>query len=193
MNLNEGKMASRKIAENAKHLLKKLGLTSNQTVLDFGCGQGTYTIPAAQIVKPNGVIIAIDESNESLKKLNEKATKNNISNIKVLNSIENLYHITYKNEMDAILAFDVLHFLKKTKRTEIYEKFHYFLTQNGKIIIHPKHTKHDYPMWHFSNLTIPEFIEEVEDISFQLIKKETMMLLHDEKIQKGTILIFKKK
>lgn len=186
-------MTTKRTVENAKHLLKKLGLNSNQTVLDFGCGHGTYTIPAAEIVKPNGVIIAIDESNESLKKLNEKAKKNNISNIKVLNSIKNLSKITYKNELDAILAFDVLHFLKKTKRTKIYEKFHYFLTQDGKIIIHPKHTKHDYPMWHFSKLSIPEFIEEVEDISFQLIKKETMMLIHDEKIQKGTILIFKKK
>jgi ubiquinone/menaquinone biosynthesis C-methylase UbiE len=43
----------------AEKILKRLGLTSScQNVVDFGCGYGTFTIPAARIV--SGVVYALD-------------------------------------------------------------------------------------------------------------------------------------
>ena len=35
--------------ERCKEILKRVGIEKGQTVLDFGCGGGNYTIPAAKI------------------------------------------------------------------------------------------------------------------------------------------------
>jgi ubiquinone/menaquinone biosynthesis C-methylase UbiE len=35
---------------NPKKVLEKVGVREGQTVLDFGCGPGSYTIPAAKLV-----------------------------------------------------------------------------------------------------------------------------------------------
>jgi cyclopropane fatty-acyl-phospholipid synthase-like methyltransferase len=39
-------------------LLKKVGIWPGDLVLDFGCGRGCYTIPAAGIVGKRGVVYA---------------------------------------------------------------------------------------------------------------------------------------
>ena len=40
----------------AMELLKAVGIKKGQTVLDFGCGEGNYTIPAAKLVKNEGKV-----------------------------------------------------------------------------------------------------------------------------------------
>ena len=40
--------------------LLAMGLVAGQTVLDYGCGIGSYTIPAARIVGTAGVVHALD-------------------------------------------------------------------------------------------------------------------------------------
>jgi len=36
--------------------LKDIGMTGNQSILDFGCGLGNYTIPAAVVVRRMGKV-----------------------------------------------------------------------------------------------------------------------------------------
>ena len=52
--------------------LKKIGLNTDQSVLDFGTGIGHYSIPAAYIVGNNGVVYAIDKDKEKLDQLRQK-------------------------------------------------------------------------------------------------------------------------
>lgn len=42
--------------------LQRIGIKSAQSVLDFGCGSGTYTIPVAKIVGEQGKV-SCDERN----------------------------------------------------------------------------------------------------------------------------------
>jgi SAM-dependent methyltransferase len=61
-------------------ILGKLGLTSNcRNVVDFGCGYGTFTIPAARIA--SGVVYALDIEPEMLETTRRKAEAACLRNI----------------------------------------------------------------------------------------------------------------
>ena len=47
-------------------LLKDVGIKAGQVVLDFGCGSGTYTVPAARTVGDKGKVYALDKDSKVL-------------------------------------------------------------------------------------------------------------------------------
>ena len=55
--------------------LQQIGIRRGQTVLDFGCGCGTYTIPATRIVGEQGRVYALDKDEEALDELMQKANE----------------------------------------------------------------------------------------------------------------------
>src|SRR3989304_405520 len=62
-----------------REILHKLGLPTSGEVVDFGCGYGTFTIPAAQI--PSGTIYALDIDPEMVAATKDKTT--GLSNVRV--------------------------------------------------------------------------------------------------------------
>jgi SAM-dependent methyltransferase len=63
-------------------VLKELGLTSaSRSVVDFGCGYGTFTIPAARI--GSGTVYALDIEPEMVEMTRCKAEKACLSNVEV--------------------------------------------------------------------------------------------------------------
>lgn len=66
-----------------KQILAKLGLTSVcRDVVDFGCGYGTFTIPAASIVR--GTVFAFDIEPEMTESTSLKAREAGLTNILVI-------------------------------------------------------------------------------------------------------------
>src|SRR5271157_751706 len=63
-------------------ILTKVGLKPGMTIVDIGCGQGYFAIPAAKLVGKNGKVYGIDIDEEALGVLNEKAAKEGLKNIK---------------------------------------------------------------------------------------------------------------
>ena len=60
--------------------LRLLGLRENTLdVVDFGCGYGTFTIPAARMAREKA--FAIDIEPEMIKIVEEKAKRNNLDNV----------------------------------------------------------------------------------------------------------------
>ncbi len=81
---NKDKLISEERREifKPKKLLKFVGLKEGMTVFDVGCGNGFFTLPAAEIVGDNGNIFGFDLSQEMLNDLKSRVEKNNINNIK---------------------------------------------------------------------------------------------------------------
>jgi len=52
--------------------LRKIGIKSGQSVLDFGCRVGHYTIPAAKAVGSTGIVYSVDKEQEALNELQQK-------------------------------------------------------------------------------------------------------------------------
>ena len=61
------------LESRALEVLKRIGIRRGQTVLDFGCGYGAYTIPVAKIVGEQGRAYALDKDKEALDALIQKA------------------------------------------------------------------------------------------------------------------------
>jgi ubiquinone/menaquinone biosynthesis C-methylase UbiE len=62
--------------------LAKLGLTKScRDVVDFGCGYGTFTIPAARIIR--GTVHALDIEAEMVKATARKAKASGLNNVRV--------------------------------------------------------------------------------------------------------------
>ena len=64
-------------------ILKTLGLDNGiRDAVDFGCGYGTFTIPAARLVK--GKVYALDIEQEMVKITKEKALESNLKNVEAM-------------------------------------------------------------------------------------------------------------
>jgi len=59
--------------KQGEDVLRRIGITEGQKVLDFGCGSGNYTIPIAKIVGDEGTVYALDKNSYSLNELMQRA------------------------------------------------------------------------------------------------------------------------
>ena len=66
--------------ENILNLLGVNSLTGN--IVDFGCGYGTFSIPAARRTK--GIVYAIDIEEEMTQRAQENASKKGLENVSVI-------------------------------------------------------------------------------------------------------------
>jgi ubiquinone/menaquinone biosynthesis C-methylase UbiE len=74
-------MTIRKEFRNIEEEISLAGINEGDYILDFGCGLGFNSIPAAQKVKGQGKVFALDSSPQSIKILKTKAVKNKLENI----------------------------------------------------------------------------------------------------------------
>jgi ubiquinone/menaquinone biosynthesis C-methylase UbiE len=56
-------------------MLLEIGINEGQSVLDFGCGSGTYSLPAAKLVGKKGRIYSVDVNQGTLDNLSRKAER----------------------------------------------------------------------------------------------------------------------
>ena len=90
-------------------VLERIGIMRGQTVLDFGCGYGAYTIPVARIVDAQGRVYALDKDKEALDGLMQKAESAGLKNIERMETSGELEIELADESVDAVLLFDVFH------------------------------------------------------------------------------------
>ena len=119
---------------DAQKILATLGL-NDQTfdVAEFGCGYGTFTIPAAKIIK--GTIYALDIEPEMIHITNEKTKKYGLDNVKtILQDFMTQGSGLPKESVDYAMLFNILHL--ETPVVLLAEAYR-ILKNEGKIgIIH---------------------------------------------------------
>ena len=105
---------------NAKTELSKIGLKAGQTVLDFGCGVGSFTYPAAQFIGSNGKVIALDRESAALAVVRKTAQRKGLANIDIICS-DGPTQLD-DNSVDLIIFIGVLPYLEDaaTVLNELY-------------------------------------------------------------------------
>ncbi len=107
-------MNIRKKYRNLEEETNFIDIKVGDYVLDFGCGLGFNTIPAAKIVGEQGVVFALDLSKQSIKIIENKIRKNNFDNIKVILSD---CDTGLKNEsIDLVLLHNTLPLIKEKQK-----------------------------------------------------------------------------
>lgn len=86
-------------------------MTAGQAVLDFGCGEGNYTKIVAQIVKPTGVVYALDKNQEVLDRLIRSVRQEGLDNVVCLNTLGDIPLPLGNVSVDIVLLYDVLHLI----------------------------------------------------------------------------------
>ncbi len=122
---------------HALEALSEIGVRRGQVVLDFGCGSGTYTIPAAELVGREGRVYALDVNRKALTRMEDKAKRRGLTNIvRVDPSGEN--HIPLKDEtLDQVLLIDVIQEIED--RESLFDEVYRILKPSGAVSIYPMH------------------------------------------------------
>jgi ubiquinone/menaquinone biosynthesis C-methylase UbiE len=79
-------IAIRDILANLDKVVDEIGIQSGDIVLDYGCGLGSFTIPAAKRAGEKGKVFALDIHPLAIKRTKKKAQRNKITNIEYIHS-----------------------------------------------------------------------------------------------------------
>ncbi len=109
-----------------KQILQEMKIQKGDTLIDFGCGIGYFSIPALDFVGEEGKVIAIDISKKMLREL-AKRVKNR-KNLKIIYG-DSLNGLT----ADVILLSMVLHEITNPK--EFLKTCFKTLKLNGRVIV----------------------------------------------------------
>jgi len=113
-------------------VLKKLGLTANcRDVLEFGCGYGTFTIPAAQII--HGSIHALDIDAQMIEAANAKVLSSKLPNVNLqLRDFVSDGTGMPDDSIDYVMLFNILH---AVERDEMLDEAWRILALNGTLAV----------------------------------------------------------
>lgn len=115
-------------------ILKELLINSQiEHLVEIGCGYGTFTIPAAKLLK--GKLFAFDIEPEMIDCVNKKILKTQTHNI-ILEHRDVLLHTTGldNNSVDYVMLFNLLHHVRPE---EFFDLCHRILKPQGRVgIIH---------------------------------------------------------
>jgi ubiquinone/menaquinone biosynthesis C-methylase UbiE len=171
--------------------IRELGINMGQVIVDFGCNTGHYTIPAARVVGSNGIVYAIDQEQTAINQLIKIAQNEGLDNIISIVSSKPVICLPAAS-VDAVFIYDVLHYLNRYERKKLFKSVNTALKDDGILSVFPKHNQLNQPMWHLAELSIDDIVKEIENHHFTLIKKADKRLIHDDTLETGIIINFKK-
>ncbi len=90
-------------------ILKRLGILNlTGSIVDMGCGYGTFTIPAAQMNQ--GLVYALDIENDMIVTTQEKASKAGLNNVRAIQrDFITLGTGLPDNSCEYVMLFNILH------------------------------------------------------------------------------------
>ena len=152
-------------------VLQQIGIRRGQTVLDFGCGYGTYTILVARIVGEQGKVYALDK--EALDDLMKKAESAALENIERMDISEDLGIHLPDESVDVVLLFDVFHsfyFPQAGDRRRLLVEIYRIMKSSGFLSISV-----------CPNLFEPEAEDEIKNANFRVENEISEVFTHDNK------------
>ena len=119
-----------------QRLLKKARLEEGMYVVDYGCGADSFTIPAAELVGPEGKTFAVDIHPLALRSVKKRASR------KALENIETILVAGYDtgirdSSVDRVLLIDT--FAQVEDREALLRELHRVLKGDGLLLLALEH------------------------------------------------------
>jgi len=121
-------------------ILREAGVRPGMTVLDFGCGPGGFSVAAARLVGPQGLVYAADIHPLAVKSVRKSAGRRGLKNIRTIIG-SRMSDIT-DGEVDVVLLYDILHDLSECNRTLV--ELHRVLKPGGLLSVRDHHLKESF-------------------------------------------------
>ena len=87
--------------------LNEVGIKPGNTVLDYGCGPGSYILPLSSLTGGTGAIYAIDLHPSAIQSVQKIALKNKLDNVKTIHSSCDTG--LPDQTVDVVLLYDTFH------------------------------------------------------------------------------------
>jgi len=170
---------------HTEEVLREIGIAEGHHVLDCCCGSGTYTAAASTLVGKAGVVYAIDKNNKKLNELRQKADLCGLQNIKIMEEDVSLKIPLLDSAVDFVLLYDIFWYFRPTenKMTNLLKEVRRVAKPNALISVYPTHVDSN-SLEHFKN--------KMRNKGFILVSEYSRQLIHEENIERGTLLNFKK-
>ena len=167
-------------------LLRDIGIRCGYVVLDFGCGRGHYTIPAAKVAGKTGRVYALDQKGTVFDKLMEKAATMDLNNIVAVQSLKELKLFLNSDSLDIVLLYDVLHshYFTTKERGILLESINSVMKSYSLLSIFPKHMR---------PIEIKGIKDKLTKLGFYPESEVPAHLIHDGSYDTGNILNFRKR
>jgi len=177
------------LKKDGERSLRQVGIKKGDIVLDFGCGSGNYTIPAARIVGEEGTVYALDKDRRDLGKLMRKANLEGLKNIERMETSGKLKIDLEDKSVDVVLLYDILHyyyFPKARDRRRLLSEVHRILKPGALLSVYSTHLQSN------RHPKLEDIKREIDNANFHLERECPVMLIHEETLEKGEVLNFRK-
>ena len=124
----------RKLLQNPTRILSPY-VRENMTVLDFGCAMGFFSLPMAEMVKPEGKVVCVDVQQRMLDTLKKRAARAGLADrIEThLCSDEAIGIEGREGSFDFALAFAVMHEI--TDRAPYFHELSHLLKPGARLLL----------------------------------------------------------
>jgi len=122
-----------------KNTLAEVGIEPGFSILDYGCGPGSYTTVAAQLVGNSGKVYALDIHPLAVQQVQKIAAKKRLTNIETI--LSDCATGLPDESMDVVLLYDILHGLSEPD--EVLAELHRVLKPNGILSFNDHHLKEE--------------------------------------------------
>jgi len=180
--------AEKWLRSHGEAFLRRIGVRPGQCVLDFGCRNGQYTLPAAKVVGPPGRVYAVDKDAGALRTLRRTIRKRRIDNIRVLRVTGSGPLSVPPRTVDVALVYDVLHggyFPEANERIELLGRLYVAVKPGGVLSCYLTHIRR-------YGLTLRQLHREIRSAGFRLEGKARRKLVHDDNLVRGWIFRYRK-
>jgi ubiquinone/menaquinone biosynthesis C-methylase UbiE len=110
-----------------------MGIQKGQTVLDYGCGIGSFSIPAAKMVGEEGIVYALDIHHRAIRTVEKRIKR--IANIKTILSDRDTG--LPDESVDIVLLYDVFQMI--SEKEKLLEELHRVLKPDGILFATAEH------------------------------------------------------
>lgn len=174
-------------------VFRRSGFDMGDTIVDFGCGIGNYTIPLAALVGKQGLVYAVDIDRYVLRDLEQKMQQLSISGIQIMPIQRDVKLRLADETADGFLVYDLIHYLEMGT---ILRESHRVLKTDGIFSVLPFHMSRKeiermlYDIQHFG--FVLDNIQEGEGIHFEMHRYYGRSSAHLKDVERGNIYNFKK-
>ena len=168
--------------------LRNVGVGRGQFVLDFGCGEGNYAIPAARIVGRRGRVYAADKDRKKISGLMRTAGKEKLGNVVPVHVADGREVPVRPRSVDLVLLYDVLHgghFPEEAQRAATLRAIHRAMKLGGALSCYLTHLRK-------YGLTFERLLDEMRRTGFRLKGERRRTLLHGDSLTRGRVFRFVK-
>jgi ubiquinone/menaquinone biosynthesis C-methylase UbiE len=139
-----------------KNILKELDIKPGFYILDYGCGPGSYTAVAAQLVGETGKVYALDIHLLAIQKVKSMAKKKGLTNIETI--LSDCATGLKDESIDIVFLYDVMHGLSELDA--VLKELYRVLKPSGVLSSNDHHLEEDQIISKITNAGLFRFLRK---------------------------------